>query len=189
MPRACGWPSSRHAASRNRDRGVSGPVIGSRHDVFTWVHIPFQHILKPARSAHAPSARPGGRVASSALRGASHAHSHDIGRHANLLQGLGPRAARSVQPWVAAQRRCLGRPDGISGIEGLPRHRARSPRPRSIEPALERQRDGHLRRRSGRARRGARPARTRFMSAIPPAAARSRATSAATGPRASPRPC
>ena len=71
----------------------------------------------------------------------------------------------------------------------LPLHRPRSPRPRAIEPALERQRDGHLRRRSRRARRGARPARTRFTSATRLAAAKSRATSAATARNAWPRPC
>ena len=38
----------------------------------------------------------------------------------------------------------------------LPLHRPRSPRPRPIEPAVERQRDGHLRRRPGGARRSAR---------------------------------
>ena len=47
------------------------------------------------------------------------------------------------------------------------------------EPAVEGQRHGHLCRRPRGAGRGARPRRTRSMSATPPAAARSRAISAA----------
>ena len=44
-------------------------------------------------------------------------------------------------------------------VAWLPLHRARSPRPRPVEPAVDRQRHGHLRRRSGRARPGARSER------------------------------
>jgi hypothetical protein len=40
-------------------------------------------------------------------------HDHDHRRHTDLLQGLGHGAARRLQPWLAAQRRCLGRPDGV----------------------------------------------------------------------------
>ena len=48
-------------------------------------------------------------------------------------------------------------PDVLPGLARLPVHRPRPPRPRPLEPALERQRHGHLRRRPRRARRGARP--------------------------------
>jgi pimeloyl-ACP methyl ester carboxylesterase len=41
-------------------------------------------------------------------------------------------------------RRRLGGPDGLPGRARLPLHRARSPRSRALEPALERQRHGHL---------------------------------------------
>jgi hypothetical protein len=47
-----------------------------------------------------------------------HDHDHRLmwlysSRHTDLLQGLGHGAARRLQPWLAAQRRCLGRPDGV----------------------------------------------------------------------------
>ena len=51
--------------------------------------------------------------------------------------------------------RCVGGPDAVPRITRLPMHRARSPRPRPIEPAVDRQRHGHLRGRSGRAGPGA----------------------------------
>ena len=65
---------------------------------------------------------------------------------------------------------------------GLPRDRPRPPRPRPLDPDRQRQRHGHLRRRRRRAGGGARPARTRSMSAIRPAAAKWPATSPATAP-------
>src|ERR1700732_3029673 len=37
-------------------------------------------------------------------------HDHHQGRHGDLLQGLGPRAAGRVQPRLAPQRGRLGRP-------------------------------------------------------------------------------
>ena len=46
--------------------------------------------------------------------------------------------------------------DGVSRLARIPLHRARSPRSRPFEPAVGRQRDGHLCRRSRRARRRAR---------------------------------
>ena len=79
-------------------------------------------------------------------------------RHADLLQGLGQRTADRLQPRLAADRRRLGRPDGVPRVARLSLHRARPPRPRPIEPAVGRQRDGHLRRRSGGAGRSARSA-------------------------------
>ena len=72
---------------------------------------------------------------------------------------------------------------------GYPLHRARPPRPRPLEPALGRQRHGHLRRRSRGADRARSTCRTRCWSASRPAAARSRATSAATARSAWRRPC
>ena len=53
--------------------------------------------------------------------------------------------------WPLTRRR-LGRPDGLPRVARLPLHRPRPPRPRPLEPAVERQRDGHLRRRPGGAR-------------------------------------
>ena len=54
------------------------------------------------------------------------------------------------------QLRQLGSADAPPGVERLPLHRARPPRPRPLEPAVARQRDGHLRRRSRGAHRDAR---------------------------------
>jgi catechol 2,3-dioxygenase-like lactoylglutathione lyase family enzyme len=48
---------------------------------------------------------------------------HDQRRHADLLQGLGHGAARRLQPRLAAQRRRLGKPDGLPGLQRLPLHR------------------------------------------------------------------
>ena len=52
--------------------------------------------------------------------------------------------------------RCVGGPDALPRLAWLPLHRARSPGPRPVKPAVDRQRHGHLRRRPGRARPGAR---------------------------------
>ena len=83
------------------------------------------------------------------------------GRNPDLLQGLGHRAAGGLQPRLAAQRRRLGRQLMFVASQRLPRDRPRPARSRPLEPALERQRHGHLRRRPGRGDRGARPARHR----------------------------
>ena len=40
------------------------------------------------------------------------------------FQGLGKRAARRLQPWLAPERGRLGRPDAVSGRPRLPLHRA-----------------------------------------------------------------
>ncbi len=71
----------------------------------------------------------------------------------------------------------------------LPRHRPRPPRPRPLEPALGRQRHGHLRRRPRGADRGARPAGRRPRRPLHRRRRGRPATSAATAPSASPRPC
>ena len=106
-----------------------------------------------------------------------------------LLQGLGQGAARRLQPRLAAHRGRLGRPDAVPRRARLPLHRARPPRPRPLEPAVERQRHGHLCRRPRGARRGARP-RGRDPRRPLDGRRRSRpATSAATAPSAWPRPC
>ena len=68
--------------------------------------------------------------------------------------GSGP--AGRVQPWLAAERGRVGGPDAVPRRARLPLHRPRPPGSRPVEPALERQRDGHLRRRSRGAGRGAR---------------------------------
>ena len=81
---------------------------------------------------------------------------HDEGRHADLLQGLGHGPARGLQSWMAPEFRCVGGPDVVPRLAWLPLHRARSPGPRPVEPAMDRQRHGHLRRRPGRARPGTR---------------------------------
>ena len=88
---------------------------------------------------------------------APHEHDHDEGRRANLLQGLGPRAAHRVQSRLATQRGGLGRPDDLLRVARFSMHRARPPRPRAIDPDVGRQRDGHLCRRSGHPHREARP--------------------------------
>ena len=44
--------------------------------------------------------------------------------------------ARGLQPWLAFERRRLGRPDVFSGLPRLPLHRARPPWTRPIESAL-----------------------------------------------------
>ena len=60
------------------------------------------------------------------------------------LQDWGSAACR-LQSWLAPQRRCVGRSDGLSRSSWLSMHRARSPRPRTVEPTVERQRDGDMR--------------------------------------------
>jgi fumarate hydratase class II len=84
---------------------------------------------------------------------AHYALDHDQRRNEHLLQGLGHRTAGGLQPRLAALRGRLGRPDVLSGLARLSLHRTRPPRPRPLEPALQRQRHEHLRRRP----RGARP--------------------------------
>ena len=84
---------------------------------------------------------------------------HDEGRHDDLLQGLGHGPARGLQSWMAAEFRCVGGPDAVPRLAWVPLHRARSPGPWPVKPAVDRQRHGHLRRRPGRARPGARSER------------------------------
>ena len=118
-------------------------------------------------------------------RGTSHGHDHHEGRHARSTTRTGARASQSCsQPRLAAVSATTGTARCCSSWPArLSRHRARPPRPRPLRPRPGRQRHGHLRRRSRRAHRGTRPARTRSMSATRPAAARSRAMSAAHGTR------
>jgi hypothetical protein len=44
---------------------------------------------------------------STARKEDAHEHHHDQGRHPDLLQGLGQRTARGLQPWLAAHRGCV----------------------------------------------------------------------------------
>ena len=67
--------------------------------------------------------------------------------------GSGP--GRQFQPRLAAEFGRVGIADVPPGVERLSLHRARPARPRPIQPALGRQRHGHLCRRPGRAVRGA----------------------------------
>src|ERR687890_208253 len=55
-------------------------------------------------------------------------HDHHGRRYPDLLQGLGRRTARRLQPWLAAERRRLGGADGLPGAEWLPNDRPRPPR-------------------------------------------------------------
>src|SRR3712207_4908679 len=50
-------------------------------------------------------------------------HDHYGRRHPDLLQGLGQRTARYLQPWLAPKRRRLGGSDGLPGAERLPHDR------------------------------------------------------------------
>ena len=73
-------------------------------------------------------------------RSQDYEHSHDEGRHPNLLQGLGPWR----QPIVFHHGWPLSSDDWDTQMlffvaARLPRHRARPPRPRPLEPGL----DGH----------------------------------------------
>ena len=68
----------------------------------------------------------------------------------------GERPTDRLQSRLAAHRRRLGRADGLLRLARLPLHRSRSARPRPLEPAVGRQRDGHLRRRPGGADQPAR---------------------------------
>ena len=56
----------------------------------------------------------------------------------------GNRAACCFQSRLAPQRGRLGRPDVLSRLARLPLHRPRPARTRTLQPALERQRHGHL---------------------------------------------
>ena len=67
------------------------------------------------------------------------AHDHDKRRHRNLLQGLGLGSAHRVQPRLAAVGRRLGRADAVLPQQQLPRHRARSPRSRTVHAGLAEQ--------------------------------------------------
>src|ERR1700704_1147165 len=88
--------------------------------------------------------REGRHYLSRKLRSTCDDHDHDQGRHSDLLQGLGKRTTRRLQPWLAVERGRLGRSDGVSWRPWLPRHRARSPWAWPIEPVVEWERDGHL---------------------------------------------
>ncbi len=100
-------------------------------DVWVWLH-----------DAHPRRRRP------QSADGDSHDNHHDHRRDGNLLQGLG-----RGQPVVfshgwplngdASKTRCF-----ISPAHGYRCHRTRPSRPWPVEPALERQRHGHLCRRS-----------------------------------------
>ena len=96
--------------------------------------------------------------------------------------------------WCSAMagRSVVGR---LGGADVLPQrarlslHCARPPRARPLQPAVDRQRHEHVCGRPRRARRTSSTSRTPSTSGTRPAAARWRATSAATAPSASPRQC
>jgi hypothetical protein len=48
-----------------------------------------------------------------------HEQYDDQGRHANLLQELGQRAAGRLQPWLAAIRRCLDDQMPMEAFDGI----------------------------------------------------------------------
>src|SRR5687768_1117352 len=54
----------------------------------------------------------------------SHALHHDrqreLRQYRSLLQRLGQRSARGLQPWLAAERGRLGGPNGVSGRPRIP---------------------------------------------------------------------
>ena len=66
---------------------------------------------------------------------------------------IGAGSAGGLQPRLAAQRRRLRGPDVLPGLARLSLHRPRPARPWPLEPAVARQRPGHLCRRSRRAGR------------------------------------
>src|SRR5262245_23659726 len=128
----------------------------SRHSRPPWLHTAGASVGPSTRPTH-PVIRirrifaPRSREASTSISGSSrrtsgnsharrlsHAHDHDAGRHADLLQGLGQWTARRLQPRLAAERGCLGRPDVLSGLAWLPLYRPRPPRPWAFESALAR---------------------------------------------------
>src|SRR5437016_2293431 len=75
--------------------------------------------------------------------GVRHEHDHDQRRHAYLLQRLGQRTTRRIQPRLAVVGGCFRRSDVLSRFAWLPMRRARSPGAWTLEPAVERQRLGH----------------------------------------------
>jgi len=96
--------------------------------------------------------------------------------------------AGRIQPRVAALVGRLRRPDVFPGFPRIPVHRPRSSRPRPLQPAMERQRHGHLRRRSGGVGPEARPSEAIHVGHSPEEA-KSPATSPATARSAWQRQC
>src|SRR5712672_1147652 len=68
-----------------------------------------------------------------------HEHDYHQRRHTDLLQGLGQRTTRGVQPWLAALGGCVRRSDVLLGVPRISMYRSRPPRPWSLESALDRQ--------------------------------------------------
>src|ERR1017187_5697320 len=68
-----------------------------------------------------------------------HEHVHHQRWNRALLQGLGLRTARGLQPRLAPERRRLRRPDELPRQPGLPLCRPRPPRSWALQPALQRQ--------------------------------------------------
>src|SRR5260370_40891896 len=64
------------------------------------------------------------RKSDGAESGGTYGNDHDQRRHADLLQGVGQGAAGGFQPWMAAGRRRVRRPDAVSGRARIPRHPA-----------------------------------------------------------------
>ena len=52
-------------------------------------------------------------------RKSKHEHIHHQRRNRNLIQGLGIGTTRRLQPWLAAKRRCLGKPADLSAKKSI----------------------------------------------------------------------
>ena len=88
--------SERQQAQRDKTRTTGGRRGDSRkrHKVTAYRELRLRWVFQVARGVYDDD--------------------HDEGRHADLLQGLGHGAAGRLQPRLAADRRRLGRPDGVS---------------------------------------------------------------------------
>src|SRR5215211_7335240 len=51
-----------------------------------------------------------------------HDRQRKLRQHRSLLQRLGQRTARGLQPWLAAERGRLGGPNDVSGLPWIPLH-------------------------------------------------------------------
>ena len=116
-------------------------------------------------------------------------HDHDQGRHPDLLQGLGHRTARCLQPRLATLLRCIRRPDVLSGLARLPLSSPTTAAATAVRaspgPATTWTPTPTTSPSSSRSL----TSRMSSMSATPPAAAKSRVTSPATAPSEWQRPC
>src|SRR3954452_12032194 len=165
-------PTRTHSPIRADGNRLAGPArpgrrpTGHRPPVPDWAVHGFGHprrrptLRSPVRASAVPTRRPGTRTPFEHPGEPDELHHHGR-RHADLLQGLGERAARRLQPRLAVDLRRLG-PAAQAGRRcRVPGDRARPARRRSLLAAVAGQRPDHLRRRPGRAGPAARPARRR----------------------------